>query len=459
MQTRTSKKTGGQETNVTTSQLKAYNISEEQDEAEIAQNSDQPTSEFMLEISDPIEVQEFKLRELNRRLAARTEQESYQAELMGEFENVRKKMRLKRTPEEIQTDSAGDPPSNKATSHFKDRDGKCYTSFNKDVKRSNVEYSMPFLRMAHSDRILDVCIDELHICLDVNHARGVYLSKVHTHASLLEDHWESINLWGSMENLSVLQKDKFKHLLLFNGNYEELQEFSLADFLVTPNTLKNTIYLREALDNLELVYRCIMGNMYLGMTIVAKNFLLNEGRILATRDFEFVRSIFEGAFVRFQMEMKSRDVSTGASPLDSHELVFNFFQECFHFPLQLFSRDEEDMFKARKNNRQSSNGTLLKSASKLKNQILPSLKSSTVAKFSNKEKSPCIRHLAESLGIQSLGGENPIITCNHGSNCRYAHYTWPIGNVQRQKLVNFVSASNMKLLKTKADRDTILRIL
>jgi len=171
-------------------QLKAYIISEDQEAEEIAQNTGRPNSEFALVPNDTVDVQEYKVRELRRRYAAMADDEVYQAQLLNEYEGMRKKMRFEEAP--VGQPVAG--PVRKAMSHFTDRDGKCYTSYNRDVTRSSVEYSMPFLRMAHAGRVLEVCVDELHVRLDVAHARGVFMNKVNMHASFLVDHWESLNL-------------------------------------------------------------------------------------------------------------------------------------------------------------------------------------------------------------------------------------------------------------------------
>ena len=68
--------------------------------------------------------------------------------------------------------------------------------------------------------------------------------------------------------------------------------------------------------------------------------------ILSTREFGFVRSVFEASYIRFQMELRSRDVvSTGADPLNSQRLVWEFFQRCFDSMWKkIFSRDEEDVY-------------------------------------------------------------------------------------------------------------------
>ena len=442
--------------------LKAYIIPDDQEEAEIAQNRGRPTSDFLLVNDEPVEVQEFKLREFHRRFSAMEEKDVYQSQLLSEFESMKKKMRLEDPVDESPVGTAGVIPGRKATSHFNDRDGKFYISFNRDITRSTVEYAMPFLRMAHSGRVLDVCVDELHICLNIAHARSVYLSKVNMHTSLLASHWESINLWGSIENLSVMRKDKFFHVLLFDGNYEELEEFSLANFLLNPSSLTNLVYLREALDNLELVYRCVMGDMYVGMASAAKDFLMNNSRILSTRNFDFVRGVFEGAFVRFQMDLKARDVSTGATPLNTSVLVLDFFQQCFSFPLEMFSRDEEDMFKARLAARRvlppakpfiSSKPTTGKgSVPKGVSAVSRPHRMST----SNPGQSyPCIAHLAQSLGISKLAGRT-IIPCALGPACRYEHLVLPLLDNKRIKVVDFVKNSGNSFLRAQADKDMVL---
>ena len=428
------------------SRFKAYNISADQEAAEIERNSDRPTSDFLLSEDDSLEEQEFKLREYRRRFSALTDQEVYQAQIRSEFEEMRKKLR---TEEPVEKHAAG----RKVSSHFTDRDGKLHTSYNKDINRSTIELSMPFLRMVQAERILDVCVDELHVKLDVGHARGIFLSKANMHPSLLEEHWESLQLWSSVENLSIMQKDKFGHILLFDGDIEGLEKFSLADFLVNPGSLTNMTYLKEALDNLELVYRCVMGEVFGGMSSGVKDFIRLNSRILSTRSFLFVRSVFEAGFVRFQMVMKSRDVSTGALPLNTQKLVLELFQECFDFHLDLFSRDEEEIFNTRLSARQQSSkptGTRSLYAPKVPIQVAK--KGNQGISFS---KGPCIMHLAHALGISNLGGRS-IAACSLGSACRFEHLTFPLSDAKRLSVVSFIKTSSAMFLRVKKDKDLLL---
>ena len=430
-------------------QFKAYNISVEQEAAEILQNEGRPTAEFLLSDVDSLEVQEFKLREYRRRFfSARTVAKVYQAQLRNEYEEMRKKMRTEESVAENTVGSVVPGPGMKVSSHFTDRDGKLITSYNRNISRTTVEFSMAFLRMVHVDRVFDICTDELHIFLDVAHARGVYLSKANMHSSLIAGHWESINLWGSIENLSIMQKDKFSHVLLFDGNLEELGEFSLANFLVDTGLLSNITYLRESLDNLELVYRCVMGEVYAGITSAAKDFLRNNFRVLSTRSFAFVRSVFEAAFVRFQMELRSRDVSTGAAPLNTQNLVFDFFQQCFDFPLELFSRDEEDIY----NNRVVARQLASKQLGTRKLSVnAPTPKVPLVRKGHQGmgcSRGPSIVHLAHSLGIATLGGR-AIKACSLGSACRFEHLSLPLLDAKRTQVVTFIKDSSAQFLRMK----------
>lgn len=430
-------------------QLRAYIIPEEQEAEEVMQNLGRPNSDFALITNEAVDVQEFKLRELRRRYAAMTEEDIYQAQLLNEFETMKKKMRFEEA-------AVGTPvgPVRKATSHFTDRDGKCYTSYNRDVTRSTVEYSMPFLRMAHAGRVLEVCADELHVRLEVTHARGVFMNKVNMHSSLLVDHWESLHLWGTVENLAVMQKDKFSHVLLFDGNIEDLKEFSISSFLENPSTLSNLVYLREAMDNMELVYRCVMGEAYVGLCSVAKEFLMNNISILSTRKFDFVRYVFEGAFVHFQLDMRTRDVSTGASPLNTSELVKVFFQECFTFPIEMFSRDEEDLFTARMIARQGSSRSA-GSASRPLAKVAGLKGVPGVVSGSAKVQLPCIAHLVHSLGITKLAGR-VITACTLGSSCKYEHVGLPLVGVKRTRVVDFVKQSKNFLLRAPTEKNAVL---
>ena len=83
-----------------------------------------------------------------------------------------------------------------------------------------------------------------------------------------------------------------------------MDKFSLANLLVDPHSFVNMTYLKEALDNVELVYRCLTGDIYLGMSLAVRDFLRSNVRILSTREFGFVRSVFEAAYIRFQTELR-----------------------------------------------------------------------------------------------------------------------------------------------------------
>jgi hypothetical protein len=295
-----------------------------------------------------------------------------------------------------------------------------------------------------------------YVSLDVDLAREIYLSKANLHSSLLPEYWSSVGLWGSVENLSVMQKGKFSHLLLFNGSFEDLEEFSLANFLVKPGLLTCLTYLREALDNLELVYRCVMSDVYVGISALAKDFLMNNVRMLSTRSFEFVRNVFEAAFVRFQMEMRSRDVSTGASPLNSPELVMSFFRDCFTFSAEVFSRDEEDMFKIRQGARQISKkvGMVGKPAMAM-SVAKPPLIGSKAPNHTPKGKAPCIAHLVSAVGITNFKGR-PVTPCSYGASCTFEHLSVPISALKRSQVVDFITRSKSAWLRAKVDRDLLL---
>jgi hypothetical protein len=250
-------------------------------------------------------------------------------------------------------------------------------------------------------------------------------------------------------------KEKFSHLLLFNGNFKDLVEFSLADFLLKPSLLTSITYLREALDNVELVYRCVMGDIYVGISSSPKDFLRNNVRILSTRSFDFVRNVFEAGFIRFQMEMRSRDVSTGAAHLNRSDLVIVLFRDCFSFNLEAFSRDEEDMFKVRQAARQNTRKPVVP----IRPPTLVSVKSvsggSKVSHVAPKIMAPCITHLVNALGISSLGGRT-INPCAYGSLCTFEHLSVPLSTAKRGQIISFINKSKSAMLRTKVDRDLVL---
>ena len=436
-------------------QLRAYDISANQEAQEVLQNSGRPMSEFTLVNGEPLANQEFKLREVQRRYSAMTDNEVYQAQILNEYEEMRKKMRMDEPGGLAGQGGVAVAPARKVTSHFSDRDGKLITSYNREITRSTVEFAMPFLRMADPFRIADICIDELHICLDVNLAREIYLSKANIHHSLLPESWKSIVLWSSVENLSVMKKDKFSHLLLFDGNFEELDRFSLANFLLKPNSLDCLTFLREALDNMELVYRCVMGEVYMGISVTPKDFLMNNMRMLATRDFNFVRGVFEAAFIRFQMELRSRDVSTGALPLNRPELVVDFFKLCFTFNLDVFSRDEEDIFKVRQVARQVASKSLMVGKTSGTAVVSMPLGVGQNPRFTANLKRPCIVYLANKLGVAKLGGR-AITSCHAGASCKFDHVSFPLSKAHRGTLIAFIKKSTSSFFKTQGDRDSLL---
>jgi len=172
-----------------------------------------------------------------------------------------------------------------------------------------------------------------------------------------------------------------------------------------------------------------MGEAYVGMSSAVNDFIRMNSRILSTRSFLFVRSVFEAGFVRFQMVMKSRDVSTGASPLNTQILVLELFKECLDFNLELFSRDEEEVFSTRLSARQQSSKPLM-----TRNPAVSKVPAQGTKKANHGNtflsKGPCIVHLAHALGTSNLGGRS-IAACSLGSACRFEHLTLPLSDAKR----------------------------
>jgi len=69
-------------------QFRAYDISAEQEAAEVLQNMHRPVKVFDLVENEPIADQEFKLREVHRRYQAMSENEIYKAQILNEFEGM-----------------------------------------------------------------------------------------------------------------------------------------------------------------------------------------------------------------------------------------------------------------------------------------------------------------------------------------------------------------------------------
>ena len=89
---------------------------------------------------------------------------------------------------------------------------------------------MAFLRMMVPLRILELCTDDTHIVLDVDHCREWFISKANISFSLLAPQWTSIDLWNTILHFPVMSPEKFA-LLLFNASSESIKKFSLVDFL------------------------------------------------------------------------------------------------------------------------------------------------------------------------------------------------------------------------------------
>jgi len=384
----------------------------------------------------------------------------YDAELASEAKQLRKMLGC----EEV-SPTATTGMTKKTSYHFTDQDGKIYVSLIKEVNKSCFKKSMAFLRMMNDIRILELCTDDTHIVLDVDHCREWFFSKANLSLSLLPPHWTSMNLWNTMIHFPVMAPEKFTCLLLFNASYESLSKFSLVDFVRSTSALNNIDMLKIALDNLQTVYQCIFDPYYKDICTVPKAFLQTNVRVLEIRDFKFVLDVFNKAFVNFQVDMRNRNVEIPSStPLNTHHLVVECFVQWFTFTADMFSQEAEAVFKNRP--RFLSGGEVdlktTESALKLKKPI--ELKSTTVAKssgghvVSKPPKNPCIRHLAASLGLKELGGEDPVL-CHHGSNCRYLHCTLPLGKFQRKSVMDFITSSTNRLLSIKAERDMLLKKL
>ena len=444
---------------------KAYDIDVLVDASEEKENEGMPDSHFFPKEGDTIIEKEKGVRELKRRYGKRKAELEYAAELAAEAKHLR---RMLGCDEEAVVHAVGVPK--KVQYHFTDQDGKQYVSLVKDVNKSSFKKSMAFLRMMDETRILELCTDDTHIVLDVAHCREWFLSKSNLSISSLAPHWSTMDLWNTIVHFPVMTPEKFSCLLLFNASYECLEKFSLSDFLKSTTPLDSIDMLKITLDNLQTVYQCIFGSDYRDICMIAKSFWQTNVRYLDIREFTFVLDTFNKAFINFQVDMRNRSVEVpNTTPLNTHKLVVECFIQWFTFNTGMFTQEAEAVYKNRprftkaslesKVHTDSNSGSGGKVGIRSVSNKTANMSNSVALSNSNKsQKGPCIRHIAQTLGIKELGGENPVI-CKQGVNCRFAHISWPIGKFQRKKLIEFISTSSIGLLLNKSDKDLILKKL
>jgi hypothetical protein len=134
--------------------------------------------------------------------------------------------------------------------------------------------------------------------------------------------------------------------------------------------------------------------------------------------------------------------------------VLELFKECLDFNLELFSRDEEEVFSTRLSARQQSSKPLM-----TRNPAVSKVPAQGTKKANHGNtflsKGPCIVHLAHALGISNLGGRS-IAACSLGSACRFEHLTLPLSDAKRLGVVSFIRTSSAMFLRNKKDRDLLL---
>jgi len=442
---------------------KAYDINALDDVAEEKENEGMPDSHFFPKEGDTILAKEKGIRELNRRYGKRKAALEYEAELAAEAKQLR---RMLGCDEEAGVSALG--VQKKVQYHFTDQDGKQYVSLVKDVNKSCFKKSMAFLRMMDPIRVIELCTDDLHIVMDVDHSREWFFSKSNLSVSLLPPHWSSMDLWNTILHFPVMTPEKFSSLLLFNASYENLKKFSLADFLKSTSSLDSIDLLKITLDNLQTVYHCIFGSVYKDLCSIPKSFLQANVRILEIREFSFILDVFNKAYVNFQMDMRTRNIDVpNTAPLNTYALVIQCFNQWFTFSVDMFTQEAEAVFRMRPRYSMDGKGSTMSSAAvnaggTTKKTSNPKANTTTKPNMGPKPptsfKNPCVRHLASILGISGLAGESPVV-CKLGANCRYAHYALPLGKPTRKMVMEFVSTSSIGLLKVKADRDLLLQKL
>jgi hypothetical protein len=439
--------------------LKAYDINPVDDIAEEKLNEGMPDYEFFPKEGDSVLCREKGVRELNRRYNKRKVALEYEAELAAEAKQLRRLL-----------GGVDEGPSNTVTVpkkiqyHFSDQDGKEYISLVKEVSKTCFKKSMAFIRMMNDTRLLELCLDDLHIVLDVDHVREWFFSKSNISVSALPQHWSSLELWNTVIHFNVMCPEKFSSLLLFNASYENLRKFSIVDFLKCTSSLTNIDMLKITLDNMQTVYECIFGSEYKNLCEVPKSFLQSNVSILEIRDFKFVVDVFNKAFVNFQVDMRSRNVEVpNTKPLNNASRVSECFVQWFTFTPDMFTLEKEAVFKLRPRFTVDSLGeNLAKKERKVPSTATTSIKVLPKVKVAGRPnvpllvRKPCIRHLAEILGVQKLGSENPV-SCRLGANCAYEHHSLPLGKSLRKELMDFVTSSNMPLLKLPLDKGLLLQ--
>jgi len=153
------------------------------------------------------------------------------------------------------------------------------------------------------------------------------------------------------------------------------------------------------------------------------------------------------------MEKRSRDVSTGAAPLNRPDLVIVLFQDCFLFSLEAVSRDEENMFKVRQAARESTRKPVLHVTLPMLLSVKSVSGGSEVSRVVPKIIAPCI--ICFALGISSLG-DRTINSYAYGSSCTYEHLTVPLSIAKRVLIISFINKSKSLMLRAKVDRDLVL---
>jgi len=409
-----------------TSTCKAYIIDAIDDAAEEIENKEKPDSDFYPKDSDSTASKEKGIRELKRRFMKRKADLEYDAELAAEAKQLRKMLGG-------EDESLGSGTTKKVQYHFTDQDGKSYISLVKEVNKSSFKKTMAFLRMMDEARILELCTDDTHIVLDVAHCREWFLSKSNLSISSLAPHWSTIDLWNMIVHFPVMTPEKFSCLLLFNASYECLEKFSLSDFLKSTTPLDSIDMLKITLDNLQTVYQCIFGSDYREICMIAESFLQTNVRYLDIREFCFVLDTFNKAFINFQVDMRNRSVDVpNTTPLNKHKLVVECFTQWFTFNTGMFTQEAEAAYKNRpwytNASLESKVPSELNSGSRGKvgirtvsNKTANMSKSVALSNSNKSQKGPCIRHIAQTLGIKELGGENPVI-CKTGWELSFCTY-------------------------------------
>jgi len=262
---------------------------------------------------------------------------------------------------------------------------------------------------------------------------GMVSQQVQSVYFIISSHWSTMDLWNTIVHLPVMTPEKFSCLLLFNASYECLEKFSLSDFLKSTTPLDSIDMLKITLDNLQTVYQCIFGSDYREICMIAESFLQTNVRYLDIREFCFVLDTFNKAFINFQVDMRNRSVDVpNTTPLNKHKLVVECFTQWFTFNTGMFTQEAEAAYKNRpwytNASLESKVPSELNSGSRGKvgirtvsNKTANMSKSVALSNSNKSQKGPCIRHIAQTLGIKELGGENPVI-CKTGWELSFCTY-------------------------------------